>query len=52
MYLHQQDRDTVIKYLADRFPSCFFENPELRRPLKLDIIDDASAPKHSAGTTA
>ena len=40
MYLHQQDRDTVIKYLADRFPSCFFENPELRRPLKLDIIDD------------
>jgi sRNA-binding protein len=40
MYLHQQDRDTVIGYLADRFPSCFFENPELRRPLKHDIIDD------------
>jgi ProP effector len=40
MYLHRTDRDAGVKYLADRFPGCFFEEPALRRPLKRDIIDD------------
>jgi ProQ/FINO family len=40
MYLHRADRDSGIRYLADRFPGCFFEEPTLRRPLKHNIIDD------------
>jgi sRNA-binding protein len=29
-----------IRYLAEQFPKCFFEDPAQRRPLKRDIIDD------------
>jgi ProP effector len=40
MYHHRADRDETIGYLAERFPKCFFEEPNLRRPLKLDILSD------------
>jgi ProP effector len=40
MYPHRHERDDIIKYLADKYPACFFEEPNFRRPLKRDILDD------------
>jgi sRNA-binding protein len=40
MYLHREDRDDAIRYLAERYPRCFAENPRVRRPLKKNIMDD------------
>ena len=37
MYHHRADRDDTIDYLAKRFPKCFFEEPGLRRPLKVIV---------------
>jgi sRNA-binding protein len=36
----RQENEDVIRMLADRYPKCFFNEPKLRRPLKLDIIAD------------
>jgi sRNA-binding protein len=40
MYYHKPDREEFIRYLAERFPKCFFEDPSQRRPLKHNIIID------------
>lgn len=40
MYLHREDRDQGVAHLAQTYPKCFFEDPDLRRPLKHGIIDD------------
>jgi sRNA-binding protein len=41
----RQENEEVIRMLADRYPKCFFEEPKLRRPLKLDIISDLQKEK-------
>jgi sRNA-binding protein len=38
--MHRDERDARIKYLADKYPKCFFEDPHQRRPLKHNIIED------------
>lgn len=45
MYYHQHQRDEFVRYLAEMFPKCFFEEPDHRRPLKHNIIDDLEARK-------
>jgi sRNA-binding protein len=40
VYHHRADRDDFIRHLAERFPKTFFEEPSLRRPLKLNILSD------------
>lgn len=40
MHYHRDEREAFVRHLADRFPKCFFENPELRRPLKRNILTD------------
>lgn len=40
MYYHRTDRDEGIRYLAEKFPACFAEDPGRRRPLKHNIILD------------
>ena len=40
MYYHRNDRDEGIKYLAEKYPRCFAEDPAQRRPLKHDVIAD------------
>jgi ProP effector len=40
VHYHRTERDEFIRYLAEQFPKCFFEDPAQRRPLKRDIIDD------------
>jgi hypothetical protein len=40
MYQHRIERDEAVRYLAEMFPKCFFENPDHRRPLKHDIVID------------
>jgi ProP effector len=39
-HYHRDERDEFIRYLAEQFPKCFFEEPTYRRPLKKNIIDD------------
>ena len=45
MYYHRDERDAGIKFLAEKYPKCFFEEPKLRRPLKKNIIDDLDREK-------
>jgi sRNA-binding protein len=45
MYYHQHQRDEFVRYLAEMFPKCFFEEPDHGRPLKHNIIDDLEARK-------
>lgn len=40
MHLHQDEREDYVKYLVDKFPKCFFEDPERRLPLKKNIVAD------------
>ena len=43
MLNYQPSRDeveNVVRMLCDHYPSCFFENPKHRRPLKKDIAID------------
>lgn len=40
MHYHREERDEFVRYLAEQFPECFFEDPAHRRPLKKNIIDD------------
>ena len=40
MHYHRNERDEFVRYLAEQFPKCFFEDPTHRRPLKRNIIDD------------
>jgi hypothetical protein len=40
MHYHCNERDEFVRYLAESFPKCFFEELAQRRPLKRDIIDD------------
>jgi ProP effector len=40
MHYHREERDDFVRHLATQFPKCFFEQPELRRPLKRNITDD------------
>jgi hypothetical protein len=40
MHYHKEDRENFIRYLAERFPRCFFEDPAQRRPLKRNIAVD------------
>jgi sRNA-binding protein len=40
MHYHQADREEFIKYLSEKFPKCFFEDPAQRRPLKHNILVD------------
>ena len=39
-YPHRHERDEIVDYLAEKFPKCFFSAPNLRRPLKRNIIED------------
>ena len=39
-YYHRTDRDEGIRYLAEKYPACFAEDPGRRRPLKHNIILD------------
>jgi sRNA-binding protein len=34
------DIETLIRYLADKYPATFFTQPQLKRPLKKNIIAD------------
>jgi sRNA-binding protein len=40
MHYHEDQRREFIRYLAERFPKCFFVNSEMRRPLKKNILSD------------
>lgn len=40
MYYHREDLDQGIRELVAEHPKTFFEDPSLRRPLKLDILAD------------
>ena len=45
MYYHKDEREEFIRYLADKFPKSFFDEPSQRRPLKLNILDDLDRQK-------
>lgn len=45
MHYHRNERDDFIRHLAEKFPRCFFERPDQRRPLKRDIIVDLDEQK-------
>ena len=45
MYYHKDEREEFIRYLADKFPKCFFDEPSHRRPLKHNILDDLDKQK-------
>jgi sRNA-binding protein len=36
----REETEELIRFLAERFPKCFFEDPRLRRPLKKNILAD------------
>lgn len=40
-YLYnREESEATIRLLADRYPKCFFENPQQRKPLKKNIMVD------------
>jgi hypothetical protein len=39
--------EECVRYLVGKYPACFFEEPEMRRPLKVDIV--ANLHKDGAG---
>jgi sRNA-binding protein len=38
--IHRDEREEIIRHLADVFPRCFFERGYHRLPLKHGIADD------------
>ena len=32
--------EECVRYLADKYPACFFVDPGMRRPLKINIVAD------------
>src|SRR6266508_1884325 len=40
MRITRQDSEEVVHMLAEKYPKCFFDDPRMRRPLKLNIIAD------------
>jgi sRNA-binding protein len=36
----REQLEQCIRYLADRYPGCFFEDPGQRRPLKTNLVAD------------
>jgi hypothetical protein len=49
MYYHKDDPVEFIRYLAEKFPRCFFSEPSHRRPLKRNIIDDLNGERTPQG---
>jgi sRNA-binding protein len=40
---NRNDSDAIVKMLIDKYPSTFFNDPKLRRPLKKNILADLQA---------
>jgi ProP effector len=40
MKITRQDSEEVVHMLAEKYQKCFFEDPRMRQPLKLNIIAD------------
>ena len=37
---NREDSENIVTMLVDKYPRCFFENPQQRRPLKKTILAD------------
>src|SRR6516162_3008269 len=44
--------EQCVRYLADKYPACFFEDPGQRRPLKTNIVADLQKDGVSEGILA